>query len=135
MKRSGKIGLIAMIILMFSIVLFVGSLFWLYITGPWTGAMDKFFQPVSNNPSTNQISNYTIVQYENITFTDAIIDLQNSGINVISYNKTMDLKKARYYDYSDFKTLAIKNNLVIIIGNDGGCLLTYEEKDKILWAP
>ena len=135
LNRSGKIGSISMVILMFSIVLFIGSLFWLYINGPWNGAEGKFFQQITNNASQEQVTKNSIGQNENISMNDAILDLQLSGITIINYNNTITLKKPRYCEYSSFKILAIERSLVIIINNEGGCLLTYGEKDQIVWIP
>ena len=76
-SRSGKLGVFASIVLMFSIVLFVGCMFWLLseasmINGSPTGSLFK--------PATTQIDGPR-------TMNQTIAELKRSGVIVARYTK------------------------------------------------
>ena len=95
-SRSGKLGVFASIILMFSIVLFVGCMFWLFteasmINGSPSGSLFK--------PAPTQKGPMTLDQ--------TIAELQKSGIIVARYTK----------DYQSGYTNATYETFIVEAGN------------------
>lgn len=136
MIRSGKVGLTATVILMLSIVLFIGSLFWLYVNGPWSGSGNNLFNPASNKPPSETEKNTGTPIIETVSLSDAIDELEEAGVSCIVFNEDIDTQTAQHVNYQDFKELAIEKKLVLIISiDDNECLLTYQNKNKIIWKP
>ncbi len=75
--RPGRVGILATLILMFSIVMFAGSLFWL-ITG--TGFL-------MGSPETGLFKPATAYDDTPRTLNQTISALQNSGCMVVCYSK------------------------------------------------
>ena len=111
--RSGRVGVLATLVLLFSIVLFVGSLFWLSVNGPWGGGQifgDDLFKPASMTEEQNdETLQNTTDTFWNITM--AMADLQSSGCVFTEYTSEYTGDTIQL-DYDEFKAKAIKRKIV-----------------------
>jgi hypothetical protein len=125
-SRSGKLGAFASVILMFSIVLFVGCMFWLLseasvINGTPNGGLFKPVPTISVGPK---------------TMTQTIAELQRSGVIVAKYTKDY---QGGYTNatYAEFIREASNTRLVYRVEDLGGTevLLIEATPSYIQWYP
>ncbi len=123
--RPGRVGILATLILMFSIVMFVGTLFWLITdTGFITGNTGTgFFKPVVHYDAPG-------------TFNQTITALQDSGCLVLYYSK----EYAGGYEqvsYEVFMQEAVAARIAYRIDNpENRTVLLVEVQGRTLeWVP
>ena len=124
--RSGRVGILATLILMFSIVMFVGSLFWL-ITG--TGFL-------MGNPETGLFKPATVPDDIPRTLNQTISTLQNSGCMVVYYSKEY-VGGYEQVSYEVFIQEAVAARIAYRVDNsEDETVLLVEAKGKTLkWVP
>lgn len=128
--RKAKVGILVVVILMFSIVIFVSSLFWLVVYGPWNE--NRSFNQLS---STNiDIKTNVFDKYEPKSIEEALIDLRKENCRVYSRQVAQRDRKMVYVCYNGFKEEALKNSIVTLSkGISGRSILLVVERD-IIWA-
>ena len=124
--RSGRVGILATLILMFSIVMFVGTLFWLITdAGFLLGASGtSLFKPAMVPDDTTRTLNQTITT------------LQQSGCMVVYYTEDY----AGWYEhvsYEVFLEAAIAVRIAYRVDNlENETMLLVEKQGKTLeWIP
>ena len=125
-SRSGGVGILATLILMFSIVIFVGSLFWLitdagFLMGtPGTG----LFKPVTAPDDSPRTLNQTITT------------LQQSGCMVVYYTKEY-VGGYEQVSYEVFLEEAVAARIAYrVVTPENDTVLLVEKQGKTLeWAP
>jgi hypothetical protein len=123
---------------MLSIVLFIGSLFWLTTNGPWGGGSlfgDDLFKPVSMSSEKepeNQSSSDTMMN-----ITEAMEDLMASGCVFTEYTKLYSEAETIKLDYQQFKTEAVDRKIVFTAKNDWDAtiLLVVKKGHTYEWSP
>jgi len=112
--RNGRVGVLATLLLLFSLVLFIGSLFWLSVNGPWGGGSllgDGFFKPASMLKQDEGTST-PIETEEEINLTEAIEDLSESGCVFIEYSGEYSEGDTIRLSYQQFREEAIDRKIV-----------------------
>ena len=135
--RSGRVGVLATLVLLFSIVLFVGCLFWLSVNGPWGGGQifgDDLFKPASmqteQNEETPQNTTDTVWN-----ITKAMNDLQSSGCVLTEYSSEYTGDTIQL-DYEDFKAKAIKRKIVFTADTPESPILLVSDTGNLYeWRP
>jgi len=135
--RSGRVGVLATLVLLFSIVLFVGSLFWLSVNGPWGGGQifgDDLFKPASMTEEQNdETLQNTTDTFWNITM--AMDDLQSSGCVFTEYTSEYTGDTIQL-DYEEFKAKAIKRKIVFTEETPESPILLVSDTGKLYeWRP
>ena len=112
--RDGRVGILATLVLLTSIVLFIGCLFWLTVNGPWGGGSllgDNLFKPVGmtvQDPKTQ-----TLIETEHeMNISEAIEDLSSSGCIFTDYTKEYSRSETTSLEYEQFKKAAIDRKIV-----------------------
>ena len=136
--RRGRVGILATLVLMLSIVLFIGSLFWLTTNGPWGGGSlfgDDLFKHASmsseKEPENQRISD------TRMNITEAIEDLTNSGCVLTEYTKSYSEAETIKLDYQQFKNKAIDRKIVFTAKNtlETTILLVVKNGHIYEWSP
>jgi len=135
--RSGRVGVLATLVLLFSIVLFVGSLFWLSVNGPWGGGQifgDDLFKPASMTEEQNdETLQNTTDTFWNITM--AMDDLQSSGCVFTEYTSEYTGDTIQL-DYEEFKAKAIKRKIVFTEETPESPILLVSDTGNLYeWRP
>lgn len=135
--RSGRVGVLATLVLLFSIVLFVGSLFWLSVNGPWGGGQifgDDLFKPASMTEEQNdETLQNTTDTFWNITM--AMDDLQSSGCVFTEYTSEYTGDTIQL-DYDEFKAKAIKRKIVFTEETPESPILLVSDTGNLYeWRP
>jgi hypothetical protein len=124
--RSGNVGIMTTLILMFSIVLFIGTLLWLVADVGFLGGTpgSSLFKPATTSKEGPRTLNQTIIV------------LQQNGCEVVYYTE----EYAGGYEqvsYEVFKETAIASKVVYRLENpENVTVLLVENQGKILeWAP
>jgi hypothetical protein len=124
--RSGTVGIMATLILMFSIVMFIGTLLWLVADVGFLGGTpgSSLFKPATTSKEGPRTLNQTIIV------------LQQNGCEVVYYTE----EYAGGYEqvsYEVFKETAIASKVVYRLENpENVTVLLVENQGKILeWAP
>ena len=137
-KRMAKMGTIVAVILLFSIVMFMSSLFWLTINGPWNGELGQtqLFTPAKSPPLSidSTISNITETDPSLIV---AITILKKEGCYLAPYDKYVNVNDAECLKFTEFKEKALKKGVILIIPDDTGevNLLILDKNAKYIWKP
>jgi len=135
--RSGRVGVLATLVLLFSVVLFVGSLFWLSVNGPWGGGQifgDDLFKPASMTEEQNdETLQNTTDTFWNITM--AMDDLQSSGCVFTEYTSEYTGDTIQL-DYEEFKAKAIKRKIVFTEETPESPILLVSDTGNLYeWRP
>lgn len=135
--RSGRVGVLATLVLLFSIVLFVGSLFWLSVNGPGGGGQifgDDLFKPASMTEEQNdETLQNTTDTFWNITM--AMDDLQSSGCVFTEYTSEYTGDTVQL-DYEEFKAKAIKRKIVFTEETPESPILLVSDTGNLYeWRP
>ena len=155
-SRSGKIGILATLMLMFSIVMFVGALFWL-MTDPGflLGAPGtSLFKPAPVPDDTAITLNQTITTQQSTLINDTepqseeseteknprlmetITDLTLEGCSIIILETKVYLDNPYYVDYEEFKSKALESKIVIVSPGDSNTILLVKIKNiQWIWIP
>ena len=143
--RSGRVGILATLVLMISIVLFIGCLFWLVTNGPWGGGGgslfgDDLFKPASikntKTPLVVTTENTSEPEHE-LNFTEAEKDLTESGCILTEFTGTYSSIDTIRLDYQQFKEKAIERKIVFTaeISPDVPVLLVTKDGNTYEWSP
>ena len=107
--RDGRVGVLATLVLLTSIVLFIGCLFWLTVNGPWgEGSLfgDNLFKPAGM--TVQEPETQTLIETEHeMNITEAIEDLTSSGCVFTEYRKVYSRSETTPLEYEQFKEAAI----------------------------
>jgi len=123
-----------MLMLLFSVVLFTGSLFWFTLFRPFNNGNEKTMTPIS-------IKNQEIVleqpEYdEDISIEIAIKDLESMGCKIICISAKAYIDNPTYVSYKEFRLRAIECQYVIINPDNSGTILLVQNKNKQwVWIP
>ena len=141
--RSGRVGIPATLVLMMSIVLFIGCLFWLLTNGPWGGGSlfgNDLFKPASMK----KIETEPVIENEtgttpdyDLNYTEAVDDLTESGCVFTKYTGTYSGTETIRLDYQRFREEALTRKIVFIaeISPDVPVLLVERDDNTYAWSP
>jgi hypothetical protein len=135
--RSGRVGVLATLVLLLSIVLFVGCLFWLTVNGPWGGGQifgDDLFKPSSMPAEQNEETplNTTDIVWN---ITTAMNDLQSSGCVFTEYSSEYTGDTV-LLDFTEFKEVAITRKIVYTAETpESPILLVVDNGNLYEWRP
>ena len=144
-SRSGRVGILATLILMFSIVMFVSSLFW-FITDagfllrtPGTSLIKPETMPddISTKPNNNLESLSEEPEIvENISLEEAINDLLRDGCRIVNVKTKVYLENPQNVSYKEFKSKALESQIVVVSPSDSGTFLLVQIKSiQWVWIP
>lgn len=133
MRRKAGTGVFAVVLLMFSIVMFAGSLFYLVYLNPLNINME---QP-SNTVKISDVEETRVsLIVENKSLQEAINELKNEGCTFVSVSTPVYLVDPQYLNYNDFKLKALETKIVVISPSDTGIFLLVQNGDiQIIWTP
>ena len=125
-SRSGGVGILATLILMFSIVMFVGTLFWLITDAGflWGAPGSSLFKPATVPEDTTRTLNQTIVT------------LQQSGCMIVYYTEEYE-GGYEQVSYEVFIEAAVAARIAYRVDNmENETVLLVEQQGKTLeWVP
>ncbi|MCW4012101.1 MAG: hypothetical protein NWF07_03815 [Candidatus Bathyarchaeota archaeon] len=113
--RSGRVGVLATLVLLLSIVLFVGCLFWLTVNGPWGGGSlfgDDLFKPASMSTAPPEEISLNASAETVWNITKAIEDLEANGCVFTEYSEEYSGDQTEKLDYAEFRAKAIDRKIV-----------------------
>ena len=137
--RNGRVGVLASVILLMSIVLFIGSIYWLTLNGPWGGGSlfgKDLFKPASMPNEKPEIKTDT-VQDAQLNITEAVHELEQLGCVFTEYSGKYSSLNPVQLSYSDFKELAIDRKIVFTVENDQDTVVLLVIKNDVAyeWGP
>ena len=144
-SRSGQVGILATLILMFSIVMFVSTLFWLitdagFLLGaPGTSLFKPETKPddistIPNNYNESLSEEPEIV--ENLSLEEALSDLLRDGCHIVNVKTKVYLDNPQYVGYKEFKLKALESQIVVVSPSDSGTFLLVQIKSiQWVWVP
>jgi len=137
--RDGRVGILATLVLLASIVLFIGSLFWLTLNGPWGGGSlfgNDLFKPAGMN--VEEPKTQTLIETEHeMNITEAIKDLTSSGCVFTEYKQENSRSETIPLEYQQFKEAAIDRKIVYkaVDSWDAQVLLVIIKGKIYEWTP
>ena len=137
--RSGRVGVLATLVLLLSIILFIGCLFWLTVSGPWSGGDglfgDDLFKPASLTPETNDdVTVNTTIDTLNMTM--VIDDLTECGCVFTEYSGTYQADQTIQLGYEEFREKAVNRKIVFRVETPDTQLLLVTDDGKMYeWRP
>ena len=144
-SRSGQVGILATLILMFSIVMFVSTLFWLitdagFLLGaPGTSLFKPGTKPddistIPNNYNESLSEEPEIV--ENLSLEEALSDLLRDGCRIVNVETKVYLNNPQNVSYKEFKLKALESQIVVVSPSDFGTFLLVQIKSvQWVWVP
>lgn len=137
--RDGRVGILATLVLLVSIVLFVGCLFWLTVNGPWGGGSlfgDDLFKPAGMTIEEPETQTLMETEHE-MNISEAIEDLSSSGCIFTDYTKEYSRSETMSLDYKQFKEQAIDRKIVYktVDSWDAPVLLVIRDGKIYEWTP
>ena len=138
--RKGQTGILVTVLVLFSIVLFIGSLFWLSVTGPWgEGSIfgDDLFKPASMSDDTGDQTQIIVETEHAVNMSEAMDDLAKAGCVFTEYKGEYSARDTISLDYDVFKEEAIERKLVFTAMKSLDTpVLLITKNDKIYgWSP
>ena len=136
--RNGRVGIFATIVLMVSVVLFIGSLFYLTTNGPWdSGLMLGGEKYVTTSISDKQTETQPPMDQQDLNLTMAVADLENAGCVFTVYRGEYTAFSGIKLEYYRFREDAINRKIVFIAEEDQDTtVLLIEKKGQIFkWSP
>ena len=128
-KRAGN-G-IAIIILLFSIVLCIGSVYW-FVLNNQNRDQPLEFKP--NNHTESLSEEPEIV--ENLSLSEAFSDLLRDGCRIVYVKGKVYLDNPQYVSYKEFKLKALESQIVVASHSDSGTFLLVQIKStQWVWIP
>jgi hypothetical protein len=136
-RRKGHVGIFATTILMVSVVLFLGSLFYLTTNNPWSS--DPKFggeKYVTTSISDKQPEIQQIDQKE-LNLTSAVADLESVGCVFTVYTGSYTTSKGIRIEYYKFREEAINRKIIYIaeVEQDVTVLLLEKKGQIFEWRP
>ena len=112
--RDGRVGILATLVLLVSAVIFIGSLFWLTLNGPWSGGSlfgNDLFKPAGM--TVQEPETQTLIETEHEwNISEAIEDLTSSGCVFTEYKQVYLSSETIPLEYEQFKEEAIDRKIV-----------------------
>lgn len=137
--RSGRVGVLATLVLLFSIILFVGCLFWLTVEGPWGGGSifgDDLFKPASYKTEPEQENILNDTEVEALNMSSAMDDLHASGCIFTEYSDTYSEEQTISLSFTEFKEKAVNRKIVFTAETPETVILLVNENGKLYeWRP
>jgi len=137
--RDGRVGILATLVLLASIVIFIGSLFWLTVNGPWGGGSlfgNDLFKPAGM--TVEEPEKQTLIETEHEwNISEAIDDLISSGCVFIEYSNEYSVSDTTPLEYEQFKEEAIDRKIVYktVDSWDAPVLLVMRNGKIFEWTP
>jgi hypothetical protein len=119
---------------MFSLVMFITSLFWLTVQGPWDS--DSPFAPRPTNVNYKGAS-ATFQEYDSPRMKELMFELSEANCTIVFYDMDFSRHRIRYLNYIDFTEKALENKIVFCSQIETGelVLLVLEDGNLWLWKP
>ena len=138
--RSGRVGVLATLILLFSIVLFIGSLVWLGFSGPWQGGSlfgDDLFKPASLTPQQQEDAAVNVTVDSELNMTEAMGELEALNCFFTEYSDEYSEEKTTTVSYETFKEIAVDRKIVFTASrqDDSPVLLVVRDGNTYEWSP
>ena len=138
--RNGRAGILATVLVLFSIVLFIGSLFWLSVNGPWGGGSlfgDDLFKPASMSENTGDQTQIIVETEHIVNMSEAMDELTKAGCVFTEYKEEYSARDTISLDYETFKEEAIERKLVFTAMKslDTPVLLITKNNKIYGWSP
>ena len=131
-KRDAKADILVTIILMISVVLFVGSLYWLYLYGPFQGY--KEFTGIIKSKTNDTV--ITVNYEEPKSIEEAVSILHNENYTIISYEIDLEDRSLTLLNFVDFKEKTVNKIVILTDLNRFEKGLFIIDKNMIwLWKP
>jgi hypothetical protein len=135
--RNGRIGIFSTLVLLVSIVLFLGSNFYLTTTGPWaSGPMfgrEKYDSPFIPE---KQTETQPQIDQQELNLTMAVADLENEGCVFTVYTREYVISNVIKLDYYSFREKAINRKIVFLAEEQDITILLVEKKGQLYkWSP
>ena len=133
MRRKPGTSLVATIILMFSIVLFIGSIFYLVYLNPLNFSTEQ--SPNIVKTSYKEESPEPII-INNKSLEEAISELKHDGCTFVSVSAPVYLDDPQYLNYNDFHLKALETKMVVMSPKGSSIiLLVQNEGVQWIWVP
>ncbi len=137
--RNGRVGILATVILLMSIVLFIGSIYYLTLNGPWGGGSlfgKDLFKPASMSNEKTEIKT-DIVPDVRLNITEAIHELTGLGCVFTEYNGQYSGLETIKLEYQNFKKVAVDRKIVFTIEKDQDTIVLLVIKNNVMyeWGP
>jgi len=137
--RDGRVGILATLVLLASVVIFIGSLFWLTVNGPWGGGSlfgNDLFKPAGMTDQEPETRTLIETDHE-MNITEVIEDLTSSGCVFIEYTKEYSRSETTPLEYEQFKEEAIDRKIVYktVDSWDAPVLLVIRNGKIYEWTP
>ena len=137
--RDGRVGILATLVLLISIVLFAGCLFWLTVNGPWGGGSlfgNDLFKPAGMTAEAPETQTLITTEHE-MNISEAIEDLSSSGCVFTEYKQVYSSSETIPLEYEQFKEDAIDRKIVYkaVDSWDAPVLLVIKNGKIYEWTP
>ena len=137
--RDGRVGILATLVLLLSAVIFIGSLFWLTLNGPWGGGSlfgNDLFKPAGMTEQEPETQTIIVTEHE-MNISEAIDDLTSSGCVFTEYLKEYSRSETTPLEYEQFKEESIERKLVYktVDSWDAPVLLVLRNGKIYEWTP
>jgi hypothetical protein len=130
-SRKAKVGISVSILLMFCIVMFIGSLFYLTIDGPW-----NLGNEIEHIPPTLPIEYTSDPEDEPDSVENALLDLCDAGCTIVSSSINFNEYDVKSSSFHEFKDKVLKNRIVILAEiKDETLLLVLQNGQLWYWKP
>lgn len=130
-SRKAKVGISVSVLLMFCIVMFIGSLFYLTLNGPWN--MENENEQI---PPSLPIEYASDPEDEPDSIENALLNLCNAGCTVVSSSIDFNEYDMKSLSFHDFKDIVLKNQIVILAEiDDETLLLVFKSGHLWYWKP
>jgi len=137
--REGRLGVLGAIVLLTSIVLFIGCLFLLTVNGPWGGGTmfgDDLFKPASMQTKEETEQQIPVKNETKPNMTEALEDLSRLGCVITEYTESYPEEDVIKLEYTDFKIKAVKYKIVFTTETQGRKVLFVKGHGEIYgWSP
>ena len=131
-KRAGT-GVLTYIILMFSLVISIGSIYFFTLHNPINSRDESFkYTTISDNEQVIE----DLERKEGFTFVEAILDLKKEGCHIVYVKDKMSLNDPNNINFNEFKSKALVTKTVVVTPSDSGNLLLVQiKKEQWVWTP
>ncbi len=137
--REGRLGILGALVLLTSIVLFIGCLFLLTVNGQWGGETmfgDDLFKPVSMQTKEETEPQIPVKNETKPNMTEALEDLRRLGCVITEYSESYPEEDVIKLEYTDFKIKAVNYKIVYTTDTQDRKVLFVKDHGKIYgWSP
>jgi hypothetical protein len=136
-RRKGHVGIFSTTVLMVSVVLFIGSLFYLTTNNPWSSGSTfggKKYVTTSISDKQPEIQQF---DQKELNLTTAVADLESAGCVFTVYTGEYTASKGIRLEYNKFREEAINRKIVYIaeVEQDTTVLLLEKKGQIFEWRP